>query len=46
MKTNKKKKSNQLRRKIAFLFLSLFLISSALFAKSENDGITDKAIDG
>jgi hypothetical protein len=39
-------KFNGLTRKIGFLGFILFANSSALFAKSENDGITDKAIDG
>ena len=43
MKTNK---LNQLGRKTASLFILLFLISSSLFAQSEKDGITGKAIDG
>ena len=46
MKLSKKNKSTQNGHNIALLGLSLLMISSDLFAKSEKDGLSNKAIDG
>jgi len=42
----KKFKAPQNGRKIAFLGMALLTFSTDLFAKSENDGLSSKAIDG